>query len=380
MLLRRARPVIGIAITVALAAAALVAGFHPGGATTTAAPPTRVLGQVFERGAAEHPAPPESGRDGAAPAGPPAAAPVDSAVEPPVDLPVVYADPAPRRRPAARRPAPSGTGVWAVVVGIDDYPGERYDLRAAVADSRQVETLLDRTGTPAGQRRILRDGQATAAQVLDALDWLVANAGPQATAVVFFAGHARSTDGHESLVTSGGTLIRDTLLAERLAPLAARRTWVAISACFGGGFTEVLAPGRILTGAAPAGERAYETTAYDASYLVEFMVRRALVGQEASGSLQEAFAWTRAAIERDHPGRVPVQFEQDAAGFTLAARPQPASAPPAKPAPAPAGPAPSSQPAPSGGSGPAPAPAPAPSPSDPNSCRTLTLGAVSCGP
>lgn len=372
------RITITITITVALAIAGGANGFRASGATDSA-PAGRVLGQVWEQGAAERNAPAGDDPAESGAAGPSGVATADSAVEPPVDLPAVYADPVPRRRPTSARATPTGTGVWAVVVGIDDYPGERYDLRAAVADTRHVEALLERTGSPRGQRRILRDGEATAGHVLDAIDWLVHNAGPQATAVVFFAGHARSTDGQESLVTARGTLIRDTLLADRLAPLAAKRAWIAISTCFGGGFTEVLGPGRILTGAAPAGERAYETTAYGASYLVEFLVRRALLAQEAPGSLQEAFAWARAAIERDHPGRVPVQFEQDAAAFTLLTRPPgapPEKTPAPKPAPAPApSPGPSSPPA----SAP-PSSQPAPAPTDPSSCRTLTLGAVSCGP
>lgn len=294
---------------------------------------------------------------------------MDEVIQEPTDLPLTFA--APQPVPAQRRAA-TGAGTWAVVVGIDDYPGENHDLEAAVADANQAVELLDRIGSPASQRRVLRDSEATPQAMLRALDWLVANAGPDATAIVFYAGHARTTDGHESVVGADGRLIRDDVLAEHLAPLAARRAWIVMSACFGGGFTELLAPGRILTAAAPAGERAYETTAYRASYLVEFMVRRALVNGEAASSLQDAFQWARARLEREHPGRVPVQIESEAANFAI------------YPATAPRQSHPGTSPSSPGHGEPPPPPPPESEPSEPDggegdTCQGLTLGAVTCG-
>ena len=334
--------------------------------THAAAAAPQVLGRVWER--AEPPATTAPATPEAAPIadGAPAA---ETVIKEPTDLPVAYATPS--APPPTRRPA-IGSGTWAVVIGINDYPGDTHDLEAGVADADQMAELLDRVGSPSSQRRVLRNGEATSQAILGALDWLVANAGPDATAVVFYAGHARSTDGRESIVSVDGTLIRDTVLAERLVPLAARRAWIVMSACFGGGFTELLAPGRVLTAAAPAGERAYETTQYRASYLVEFMVRRALVNREAAASLQDAFGWARRQLEREHPGRVPVQFERDAASFAVYPTTTPARSEP-----------PTSQPPPAQGE-PSPPPPPQNQPpepigEDPDSCTTLTLGTVTCG-
>ena len=295
------------------------------------------------------------------------AAPADEVIEEPTGLPLTFAAPQPV---PTRRRAAIGSGTWAVVIGIDDYPGDDHDLKAAVADTNHAVELLDRVGSPTSQRRVLRDGEATPQAILQAFDWLVANAGPDATAIVFYAGHARTTDGQESLVGADGRLIRDGALADRLAGLEARRAWIVISACFGGGFTELLAPGRVLTAAAPAGERAYETTAYRASYLVEYMVRRALVNREAASSLQEAFNWTRAQLEREHPGRVPVQIEREAADFTVyqataPPRSNPSGSPPPHEEPAPPPPAEHEPNEPDGQGG--------------DTCKGLTLGAVTCG-
>ncbi|MDQ1569255.1 MAG: hypothetical protein QOF96_4135, partial [Actinomycetota bacterium] len=69
----------------------------------------------------------------AAPEAPPTSAP-------PVDRPIVAPANFPRARAAAARSTrtayaagPKDGGVWAVVVGIDDYPGTDADLNAAVA-------------------------------------------------------------------------------------------------------------------------------------------------------------------------------------------------------------------------------------------------------
>lgn len=234
--------------------------------------------------------------------------------------------------PALAPPAPSGTGVWGVVIGIDDYPGTSHDLRSARNDAVDMDAALARYGVPADHRIVLADGWATAADIGRALDWLVANAGPHATAVFFFAGHVRKLGpSTEALVGADGGLLRDTELAARLAGLRAARTWLVVAGCYGGGFTEALAPGRILTGAAPADRLAFESPTFHRSYLVEYLVRRAMLDGRASASVEAAFAWATTAIAREHPGRQPVQFDEVPGALTLGPAPGP---PPPAPAPA----------------------------------------------
>jgi hypothetical protein len=110
-------------------------------------------------------------------------------------------------------------------------------------------------------------------------------------------------------------VLADVDVARRLRPLVARRVWIALAACYAGGFTEVLGPGRILTGAAGADSVAYENASYGRWYLVEFMVRRAMLEGRAAGSVEQAFAWAEASLRREHPDRVPVQ--RDAADGEL---------------------------------------------------------------
>jgi hypothetical protein len=199
----------------------------------------------------------------------------------------------------------------------------------------------------------LLDGAATGAAIRGGLDWLTANAGPDAVAVFFYAGHAlKQRPGSEALVGADGDRIADVELGARLAPLTARRAWIAIAGCYGGGFTEALAPGRILTGAAPADGLAYENSAFSRSYLVEYMVHQAMVEGRAAESVQAAFAYATDALARDYPDREPVQI--DDSGGPLDLRPQ------SNPPPAPSPPAP--PPADGGGTAPPPTTPPPPPP------------------
>ena len=207
-------------------------------------------------------------------------------------------------------PVVPGTGTWAVVVGIDDYPGTSNDLRSAVNDANDVDTALAAMGVPTEQRLVLRDGQATAGRIKEAVDWLVARAGPEATAVVFYGGHVRKVGlTSESLVAADGGLVSDRELGTQLTHLQAKRAWIAIAGCYGGGFTEVLAPGRVLTGAAGANDLAWESSEFGRSFLVQYMVREAMIERKAPDSVQAAFGYAVAELLREHPGRMPVQID-----------------------------------------------------------------------
>ena len=230
-------------------------------------------------------------------------------------------------RPPVERSAAAGAGTWAFIVGIDDYPGDRHDLSAAVADAKEVQEAMLLLGTPPQQILTLNDSYASAEAIRSGLDWLTANAGPDAIAVFFYAGHVtKERSETEALVGADGRRILDREVAHRLARMAARRAWLAIAACYGGGFTELMAPGRVLTGAAPANAPAYENNQLGRSYMVEYMVRQAIVEGRAAESVQAAFAYATAALARDYPERQPVQF--DASDGPLDLRAQREEAPP----------------------------------------------------
>lgn len=304
------------------------------------------------------------------PATPAPAAPAKASVTPVRDVAIapppatfggtVAPPPPPAKLPPSRYDSRTAVGgTWALIIGINDYPGVRYDLRSAVNDANDVNDALSKLGVTNDRRMVLRDGQAGADTIRAALDWLTAHAGPGSTIVLFYAGHVQRLDaGREVLVGSDGGIIPDTEVAAMLDRSPAERAWVTIAACYGGGFDEVLRPGRILTAAAPSDQVAYENEAFGRSYLVEYMIRRAILGQGFS-TVEGAFAWAMAELQRDYPNRLPVQLDAVGGDFELRVGPPPPS--PSAPPPGPSG----------GGQAP---------PSEPpeDGCSALTVDVVRC--
>lgn len=312
---------------------------------------------------------------------PPAAPVVDRPIVAPASFPKTRTTAPPRR--TAYAGGPKDGGVWAVIVGIDDYPGGDADLKAAVADARDVDSALAAYGVPANRRMVLLDRDATGDNIRGALAWIAGRASADSTAVFFYSGHVRQVAGDadrdgevidEALVGADGDNVFDGQVADLLRKSEARATWLGIAACYGAGFDDAMAPGRILTAAAGENDVAYENSSLGHSYMVEYMVRRAMLQGRAPGSVQEAFAWARAQIARDYPNRQPAILDRSRGpmvlGRTTAAPPP--SSPDRKPAP---------QPAPAQPEDPQPNPAPpptAPEPKPGGSACAQVLGVSVC--
>ena len=309
----------------------------------------------------------------------PAASVVTSPDTPPTsanafDRPIVAPAAFPKTRSTAPRSTrtnyaagPKDGGVWAVVVGIDDYPGGDADLRAAVADARDVDSALAAYGVPANHRFVLLDHQATADNIRGALAWMAARASADSTVVFFYSGHVRQVAGDpdrdgevvdEAIVAADGDNVYDGQVADLLRGIDARSAWIGIAACYGAGFEDVLAPGRILTAAAGENDVAYENSSLGHSYMVEYMVRRAMLQGKAPASVQDAFAWARAQIARDYPNRQPAVIDRSRGPVVLGRPKAPTPNAERKPAPQPPPEPEDPQPAPSAPPPTAPEPKP----------------------
>ena len=248
--------------------------------------------------------------------------------------------------------AAASSGVYALIIGINDYPGAAHDLRSAVADADVMARSLDRFNVPRSNVLELVDGQATSAAIANGINWLVNVTGPDSTAVFFYSGHARKLGATtEAIVGSDGVAIADVSLASMFAPLRAHDAWFVIAACYGGGFDELVQPGRILTAAADQNSLAWENDSFGLSYLGEYLVRRGLLQGGAGGAtVQQAFAWAQASIQREAPNRSLTELDAATGPISLdgVAR---TTVPPIGPVPSarvptPAGPNPGQTPAP----------------------------------
>ncbi len=155
-------------------------------------------------------------------------------------------------------PTPSGGGrVWGLFAGITDYPGTQNDLPECANDARKLAEAVRLQGNmPPDQEFLLTDGQATAANIRQAMATIASRVRPDDVVVFFFSGHGGQTDSSsdtreldsrdEYLVAYDGNLMDDEL-GQLFDRINARIALVAIDACFAGGFSKdiITRPGRV---------------------------------------------------------------------------------------------------------------------------------------
>ena len=161
------------------------------------------------------------------------ATPSTSAVDRPIVAPRGISRPGkPAKAPKVHqpRPGPRTGGVWAVVVGIDDYPGEGADLRPARPTPATWTAPWPTTAFPA-DRRVLLSTAGDRRQHPGRLAWVAGRANSDATVVFFFSGHIRQVTGYddrdgeaidEALVAADGEPSIDGEVADILRRLEAR--------------------------------------------------------------------------------------------------------------------------------------------------------------
>lgn len=144
-------------------------------------------------------------------------------------------------------------GKYAVVVGIDDYPGSRSDLRGPVDDAMLVrDALINRFGFDSDDIVFLQDGEATRLGIANAVIRHLGQAGPNGTAVFFYSGHGtqleentgitgrldpESGNGVDEALAVYDGIILDEEVNFLLQQIEAENTLVLVDACFSGTVT-----------------------------------------------------------------------------------------------------------------------------------------------
>jgi len=149
-------------------------------------------------------------------------------------------------------------GRYALLVGIDDYPGTSNDLRGPVEDARILErVLVERHGFDPANIVTLNDADATRANIARGIVQHLGQAGPDGMAVFFYSGHGMQIgenigltgaldpeprgEGDEALYIYGPTRDASVLLDEELGYLIeaidAGRKFFVVDACHSGEIT-----------------------------------------------------------------------------------------------------------------------------------------------
>lgn len=155
-------------------------------------------------------------------------------------------------------------GKYALLVGIDDYPGTGNDLRGPVEDARIMErALTERFGFAPENVVTLNDDEATRENIANGILQHLGQAGPDGVAVFFYSGHGMQVgqnigltgaldpepagEGDEALYIYGydqeSTALLDEELGYLIETIDAGRALVAVDACFSGEITRASGDG-----------------------------------------------------------------------------------------------------------------------------------------
>ena len=129
---------------------------------------------------------------------------------------------------------------WAVLIGINDYPGTTNDLPYSVNEITSFQnTLLHTRNWKQSNIKILTDTNATNSSLINAITWLDENEDSNDVSLIYFAGHgSRNAEGQEYIMLYDAK-ITDKELDTQLDNLEGKII-VILDSCKSGGFIEEL--------------------------------------------------------------------------------------------------------------------------------------------
>ena len=200
---------------------------------------------------------------------------------------------------------------WALVIGITQYDAPTRDTVGGANDAAVVKKALVANGWAADHIKMLVDADATAANIVAGMDWLVERSTPTSFSVFHFSGHTRQADAghsdgdneqfHEFLWARDNQFVSDREVGRRMRALRGH-AWINMSNCEAAGFEDGFAgPTKLFTAASREDEKGYERYETGKSILTGLMVEEALLNgagdadRDGRVSLQEAFSYAAGA-------------------------------------------------------------------------------------
>lgn len=174
---------------------------------------------------------------------------------------------------------------WAVLIGINDYPGSSGDLPFSVNEILSFRnTLLDGGNWLDSHIRVLTDNDATIDGISDALKWLDENEGENDISIFYYAGHGSRNSSNERLQVYDG-YISDGDLDAKLDDMEGQMV-IILDSCFSGGFIEEVGEkGRVVLTACQKDDVTYQD--YELKngifgYFVNFSLKKITKGAEGT--------------------------------------------------------------------------------------------------
>lgn len=174
---------------------------------------------------------------------------------------------------------------WAVLIGINDYPGSSGDLPFSVNEILSFRnTLLEGGNWQDSHIRVLTDSDATVNGVFDALNWLDENEDKNDISIIYYAGHGSRNSSNERLQIYDG-YISDIDLDAKLDDMEGNIV-IILDCCYSGGFiNEVGQRGRVILAACQKDSLTYQDYNLKSGifgYFVNFSLQKITKGAEGT--------------------------------------------------------------------------------------------------
>ncbi|MEM2082056.1 MAG: caspase family protein [Candidatus Bathyarchaeia archaeon] len=236
----------------------------------------------------------------------------------------------------AKPPKQAATGIlgapvqgekWAVIIGISDYSGEVNDLEFADDDALDmVNALTTMYGyKPENIHLFISDyktNNATAAEILTAINWLSEKAKQDDEVLFFYSGHGargKANDGDKEAVDEAivpyecttDSLIWDGQLAALFSGFAASRIIFIFDSCYSGGMKDLAVAGRIVVMACAESSLSYEFESVQNGQFTYYFVDQGMlsgsadtidhVSGQADVTVEEAFDYAKVNCKYQNP-------------------------------------------------------------------------------
>ena len=231
-------------------------------------------------------------------------------------------------------PPPTSTK-WAVVIGIADYQGHDSDLWNPDEDAKEMQQILAENNYPDANVKVLLNRKATAQAILDAIDWLIANEGPDDEVVFFYSGHGfrvadgdgwdsdNEADGHDEGIVSYDLYgLPDGMLAERFANLESTHVAMIFASCHSGGMFDdssdagLTGSGRVIVSACKADQYGWDYLTLKNTLFFYYWGDEGLL-QDNANSVESAYTYAYPKVVAEQPDSQPQIWDHYTGEFYL---------------------------------------------------------------
>jgi hypothetical protein len=226
-------------------------------------------------------------------------------------------------------------GKYAVVIGISNYDGRDSDLWNPHRDAAEMKEILLENSYSEANILFITNRQATAANIVNAIDWLIAAEGSEDEVVFFYSGHGFrvhdnegwdsdiESDSHdEGIVTYDFYGLPDGWLAEKFAQLESTKVAMIFCSCHSGGMFDdnddvgIYGTGRVIVSACKADQYGWDYRLLRNTLFFYYWGDQGLL-QDNANSVESALIYAYPLVVAEQPDSQP-QIQDDYPGdFTL---------------------------------------------------------------